>query len=86
MSLIGSEAIESSKLPKMPIILSGWISVEDRDPDNGQYVIMIDKFDEIPYSGQFKDGYFIDPKMSIWDDNMHHPDFWLPFTVKMPEK
>lgn len=76
------------KINPTPITLEGWISVKDRLPEEGQMCIILETYgyDEHPFISRYEKGYFLDPHKSWYEDNMFSPDYWLPFTVKMPEK
>lgn len=75
-----------TKEPK-PIILEGWISVEDRLPDGnrGDVLCLDAKYDDVYIAGFTRVDenchYFMDPHAEFMT-----PTHWLPFTVKMPEK
>lgn len=71
-----------------PIILEGWISVEDRPPPQGQPVFGIDdECEGVPYTFIHFHGFAGDIFVKYESRGQKaKPTHWLPFTVKMPEK
>jgi len=84
-----SETGEEVKFPlpdPKPIILEGWISVKDRLPEPDQRVIVL-YFDSLITMCDYRFSNIEDKYLFFDDDSSElEPDYWLPFTVKLPEK